>query len=270
MFYAECKHLGLWIFKNIVFPRTHRDDDLWVRAILPSMSDEHAEFEKLIESLNNEETLKVYKAPFDGYRPGPLPRALGGFLVWCGNIVYGHQPSYQKFRAVEVIARVPYHSWSSAVFTLLTLFYADERRALRLTALSRFTRFAADNETMHVVVVSSLARMHERKSVIRHTVIPMLFAFFYFWASYLLYLLNPRWSLEINYLFEQHAFDQYSLFLERCGETLKQRSIESEFLTAYGRHPRSEYEFFRSVRNDELVHRNRSIREITLHQHHAG
>jgi hypothetical protein len=46
---------------------------------------------------------------------------------------------------------------------------------------------------------------------------------------------------------------------------LSREMIESEFLSWYGRHPRSEYEFFRSVRNDELVHRNRSIHEIGLH-----
>ena len=83
--------------------------------------------------------------------------------------------------------------------------------------------------------------------------------------SYILYLLNPRWSLETNYLFEQHAFDQYSLFLTQNEAALKSKSIEGEFLAWYGRHPRSQYEFFRSVRNDELVHRNRSVREISLH-----
>lgn len=49
-------------------------------------------------------------------------------------------------------------------------------------------------------------------------------------------------------------------------EALKACSIESEFLAWYGRHPRSEYEFFRSVHNDEIVHRNRSIHEIRLHE----
>ncbi|MSU74879.1 hypothetical protein EXS57_03865 [Candidatus Kaiserbacteria bacterium] len=230
------------------------------------MSNERAEYEQLIESLNDESSLLAYKKKYDDYRPSLLPRMLGGFLVWCGSTVYGKQPSYLKFRAVEVIARVPYHSWSSAIFTLLTLFYTDEEQALKLSTISRFTTFAADNETMHVVVISALARHHERAGIIRHILIPVCFAFFYFWFSYLLYLLNPRWSLEINYLFEEHAYMQYALFLEIHRKVLQERPIESAFLTAYGRNPRSEYEFFRSVRNDELVHRNRSIHEIALHQ----
>ncbi len=232
------------------------------------MLDEHADFEKLIEALNDDAARAAYAAPYDTYHTALFPRIFGEFLIWCGNIFYGSGPSYLKFRAIEVIARVPYHSWDSATFTLLTLFYADGARAMRLSTVSRFVRFAADNETMHVVVISALAHNHSRAGFFRYTFVPMLFAFFYFWISYLLYLVCPRWSLETNYLFEQHAFDQYSLFLKENENALRERPITNDFLTWYGRHPRSEYEFFCSVRNDELVHRNRSIREIGLHTTH--
>ncbi|OHA83923.1 MAG: hypothetical protein A2937_03215 [Candidatus Yonathbacteria bacterium RIFCSPLOWO2_01_FULL_47_33b] len=224
------------------------------------------EFEALNEALNDEAQLAEYKKPFDNYKPSLLPRILGTFLVWCGNTVYGHAPSYLKFRAVEVIARVPYHSWESATFTMLTMFYSDEQRALKLSKITKFARMAADNETMHVIVVSHLARLEQKAGVIRYTLIPMFFAFFYFWASYFLYLMKPRWSLELNYLFEQHAFDSYSEFLKIKGEELHKKPIMSEFLAWYGRHPRSQYEFFKSVRNDEIVHRNRSIHEIGLNE----
>ena len=226
--------------------------------------------ERLIESLCDDAVLEEYKRPLDGYRAALLPRLLSALLVWCGNAVYGTQPSYLKFRAIEVIARVPYQSWASATFTLLTLFYSDEKRALRLSAISRFMRFATDNETIHVVVVSTLAKKEQPANIILHSLIPMLFAFLYFWMSYFLYLLNPRWSLETNYLFEQHAFDQYNLFLKLNEAALKAKPIESEFLAWYGRHPISQYEFFRSVRNDEIVHRNQSIHEIGINQHHAA
>jgi hypothetical protein len=228
------------------------------------MQTEHDEAEKLNEALNDDATLEAYKAPLDNYKPGLFPRFLGGVLVFCGNTIYG-KPSYLKFRAVEVIARVPYHSWASAAFTLLTIFYSNEKRALKLSNITHFAEFASDNETMHVVVISDLARKEQHAGFIRHTLIPVFFAFFYFWLSYLIYLINPRWSLETNYLFEQHAFDQYSLFLKDNEEMLKSKPIESEFLTWYGRHPRNQYEFFRSVRNDEIVHRNRSIHEISMY-----
>lgn len=229
------------------------------------MSDEHIEHERLVETLNDEASLNAYKAPLDAYRPSWLPRLLASCLVWSGTITYGEAPSYLKFRAIEVIARVPYHSWSSALFTLMTLCYADETRALKLSRKARFAHFAAENETMHVVVISALARAHARAGFIRFTLIPALFAFVYFWFSYLLYLLRPAWSLEMNYLFEHHAFTQYSRFLEKREDELKRSSVTSDFLAWYGRYPRSEYEFFRSVRNDELIHRNQSIHEIDRH-----
>lgn len=224
----------------------------------------HSEIESLVAQLNDPLQLEEYKKPYDHYKPGLFPRILGSFLVGAGNLVYGEKPSYMKFRAVEVIARVPYHSWASAAYTLLTMFYSNEQKALKLSHITMFTRLAQDNETMHVVVVSQLARKEARGSVIIHTVIPMFFAFFYFWMSYLLYLINPKYGLELNYLFEQHAFDQYSRFLQTCGDELKRKPIASAFLEWYGRNPKNQYEFFQSVRNDEIIHRNRSIREIEL------
>jgi hypothetical protein len=199
---------------------------------------------------------------YDHYRCALIPRLLGASLIWCGNTVYGHAPSYLKFRAVEVIARVPYHSWESAVYTLLTLFYTNEARALRYASVSKFARHAQDNETMHVVVISQLAKAEEKVGFIRHTLIPLLFAFGYFWASYWLYLINPKYSFELNYLFEQHAYDQYREFVTNNADALKAKPVKSEFLRWYGRTPANQYEFFVSVRDDELLHRNASIDEI--------
>ncbi len=220
------------------------------------------DLEALNLELNDPEQLEAYKKPFDNYRPGLLPRLLGGILVNSGNVFYGFEPSYLKFRAVEVIARVPYHSWSSVAYTLLTMFYSDEKRAMHLSNITKYARLAQDNETMHVVVTTQLAQKESPAGFFRHILVPMIFAFFYFWASYFLYLFNHKWSLELNYLFEQHAFEQYSKFLSTHGEELKKKVVDSEFLRWYGRNPKNQYEFFLSVRNDELIHRNRSVKEI--------
>lgn len=63
-------------------------------------------------------------------------------------------------------------------------------------------------------------------------------------------------------MFESHAFDQYQKFLELYGSELKHKKVESKFLDWYGRYPRTQYDFFLSVRNDEIIHRNNSIEEI--------
>ncbi|MBX9765334.1 hypothetical protein K2X83_01705, partial [Patescibacteria group bacterium] len=99
-----------------------------------------------------------------------------------------------------------------------------------------------------------------------HTLIPMLFAFFYFWAAYWLYLFSHKAAFELNYLFEQHAFDQYSEFLETREAELKGKKMDSDYLAWYGRKAETEYDFFLSVRNDEIIHRNNSISHIEAHE----
>jgi len=222
----------------------------------------NAEMEELNLRLNDDRFLDDFKAPGDGYKASLLPRILGGILIACGDIFYGRKPSYLKFRAIEVIARVPYHSWSSAAYTLLTLFYFKEKRAMELSTIARYSALAQENETMHVVVITALARSEERASALLHTAIPIVFAFFYFWAVYWLYLVSPKWSHELNYLFEDHAFEQYDLFIRTRGEELRKKEIKSEFLSWYGRSSKDQYEFFRSVRNDEIIHRMNAFRSI--------
>jgi ubiquinol oxidase len=226
------------------------------------MEENPVEHERLVRELMDPHVRADYAAPFDRYRVGLIPCFLGWLLVSAGNLFYGKKPSYLKFKAIEVIARIPYQSWESAAYTLLTAFYSNERHAIRLCRMTAFSRFAQDNETMHVVVISALARRAGREAYVRHTLIPLLFSFFYFWVVYLLYMLSHKAALELNYLFETHAYQQYQEFLDMNAESLQSRSVSSEFLDFYGRHARSEYEFFEMVRNDELIHRNRSIQEL--------
>ena len=141
------------------------------------MKDE--EHELLITSLNDDAALEAYKTPCDGYRPGIIPLALGKLLVFFGNTVYGRKPSYQKFKAVEVIARIPYQSWETVSYTFLTALYSNEIKAIELAKTSEFSRVAQDNETMHVVVISQIVKREGGNNFIIHTFIPLLFAFFY-------------------------------------------------------------------------------------------
>lgn len=227
--------------------------------------------EELNLALNDKKFLEEYRVKYDNYPVSFLPKILGWWLIFFGNLFYGKKPSLLKFRAVEIIARVPYYSWVSASFTFMTLFFSNEEKALHYSAVARFSQFAQDNETMHVVVVSHLVKEAIKNKELKvnfisrffiHNFIPMTFAFFYFWWSYVLYIINPRWSYELNHMFESHAFDQYSWFLKLYGEELKNKSVNSEFLDWYGRYPVSQYDFFLSIRNDELIHRNSFIAEI--------
>lgn len=221
---------------------------------------EHDQHEQLVLQLKDPEALKQYAAEYDGRRPGFAARILGSLLVSVGNIVYGPAPSYEKFKAVEVIARIPYQSWESIAYTFLTAFYSDEHRAIRLAKVLPFARHAQDNETMHVVVISQIVRAHGHNGFFRHTFIPLVFSFFYFWIIWLLSLFDKRTAFELNYLFESHAFEQYRTFLEREGGRLKSLAVCSDFLQFYGRPCTTEYELFESIMIDEVIHRNVSWR----------
>lgn len=226
------------------------------------MNESHHDHEALNKELMDPQLRAAYAAPYDHYKVGIVPRVLGWLLVGSGNFVYGRKPTYGKFKAIEVIARIPYQSWEVAAYTLLTAFYGNEERAIELAKNGAFSRMAQDNETMHVVVITQLCKRLKCTGFFRHTLIPLLFAFFYFWTIYLLYMLSRRAALELNYVFENHAYHQYSEFLKLNEERLKSAPLLSDFLDFYGRNVISEYEFFETIRNDELIHRNRSIREI--------
>lgn len=221
-----------------------------------------AEHEELVLKLKDPEVLKNYCADCDDYKPHLIARILGGLLVGAGNLVYGRKPSYEKFKAVEVIARIPYQSWEAVAYTYLTAFYGDEHRAMRLSRILPFARHAQDNETMHVVVISQLVRKYHRNKFIRHTLIPLLFSFFYYWVIWLLSIMHKHIAFELNYLFESHAYEQYTLFLEMEGERMKTVPVDSAFLKFYGRGVATEYELFESIRLDEIIHRNASIEMV--------
>lgn len=214
--------------------------------------------EQLVIALNDPESLSAYKAAGDGFTVGLIPRILGSILVGLGTTFFGEKPSYGKFKSIEVIARIPYQSWEVVSYMLLTAFYSNEKRAISLAKTSFFGRGSQDNETMHVVVIAQLAKKYGQNGFLLHTLVPLLFSFFYFLASFLLYLFSPRSAMELNYLFEDHAFAQYDRFLRENAEELKKRSVSSDYLDFYGRKVLSEYALFESIRNDEIIHRNRS------------
>lgn len=199
---------------------------------------------------------------FEHYKVGFIPHLLGKGIIGLANKLYGRAPSYAKFRAIEIIARIPYQSWEVFSYCAQTLFFSDENRALRLSTISGFSRVAQDNETMHVVVISQLMKKHGDTRFWRSTLLPMLMAFMYALVSFLLYGLKKRWSFELNYYFEHHAYLQYQEFLDTNEAHLKAHEAECDFLDFYGRKVRNEYEFFELVRNDELIHRNTSVESI--------
>jgi ubiquinol oxidase len=223
------------------------------------MNEQHIQHENLVRKLCDDTVRESYENQCASVSVPFVARLLGSILVFLGNTVYGKAPSYGKFKAIEIIARIPYQSWEAAAYTLVSAFHENEEHALKLAKLSTFSRLAQDNETMHVVVISHLAKEHKQTGFFRFTLLPVLFAFFYYWVTYALYFISKKNAFMLNYVFEDHAYAQYSEFLKREEHHLRGHSIHSHFLTFYGRTVSDEYELFQTIRNDELIHRNESL-----------
>lgn len=220
------------------------------------------EHEDLLKALQNKDQLKSYKEKYDNLKCGILPRFFAKILFGTIDVLYGRTPSLQKFKVLEVVARVPYQTWEFVSYLATTNFYNNEKRAVEYACIADFGKFAQDNETMHVVVISHICKKEKVGNWFGHTLIPILMAYVYMIISTLLYLLDRKHSYELNYMFEDHAYNQYEYFLEKNKESLKTKTIQSEFLNYYGRVCENQYDFFESVKNDEIIHRNESAVEM--------
>ncbi len=72
----------------------------------------------------------------------------------------------------------------------------------------------------------------------------------------------PNNLAEIEKLWEKKIHQIFDEFIKANETSLKAKKVESEFLKFYGRTVENEYELFRLIRNDEIVHRNESIEKI--------
>ncbi|MEK7066925.1 MAG: alternative oxidase [Patescibacteria group bacterium] len=192
-------------------------------------------------------------------RISPFVLFIGRALFVFMDFMYGKKPSLGKFRVLEVVARIPYQSWEAVHYFLTTHLYANERRATNLFNDSKFARSAQDNETMHVVVITQMCKSEKTGTgILRFYLIPLLIAYLYNVFCLLFYFFTPRKAYELNYIFEDHAREQYTIFIEN-NEQFREKPLQSKFLEVYGRANANYYDFFTGVRDDEIKHRDRSL-----------
>lgn len=94
--------------------------------------------------------------------------------------------------------------------------------------------------------------------VLRFYIVPLLLAYLYAVFCLLFYFFTPRKAYELNYVFEDHAQEQYGIFIAGNGQ-FKEKPLQSEFLKVYGRASSNYYDFFAGARDDEINHRDRSL-----------
>lgn len=215
--------------------------------------------EELLKKLLKKEELKKYKEKYDNYKTGIFPKILSKILFGTVDILYGNKPTIQKFKVIEVVARVPYETWEFVNYFLTTNRYYNEEKAIEYMKNADFGKFAQDNETMHVVLISQICRKEKLGNWFGHTLVPIILAYTYFFISTFLYIISKKSSYQLNYLFENHAYNQYSIFIEENHKKLEKKQIRSKFLNFYGRKVENQLELFESIKNDEIIHRNTSV-----------
>ena len=188
---------------------------------------------------------------------GPAARMLFAAL----DVVYGRTSTLEKFRVLEVVARVPYQAWEQVAFVAVTHTHSDPSFARGVHNRALEARHQQDNELMHLLMIEELldGQGFNRK-LIRGVVIPQLLAFVYYQLSWLLFVVRPRWSYALNADFEDHATHTYLDFVANRPE-LDAQPWESEFTADYGSYD-TVGDLFRRIALDEAEHRDESERQI--------
>lgn len=175
--------------------------------------------------------------------------------------VYGTERTLEKFRVLEVVARVPYQAWENVAYIAMTHTSKKPDFARRVYDRARANRVEQDNEQWHLLILEELTS-NERRSLFKGRIIPQLLALTYYQLSWLLFVVKPRWSYELNADFEDHAAHEYAQLVAERPEW-ETEPFDSYFESDFGTYD-SLADMFRQICHDEVLHREES--EIMMHQ----
>ncbi|MGB3734011.1 MAG: alternative oxidase [Ilumatobacter sp.] len=171
------------------------------------------------------------------------------------DLVYGKDRDLEKFRVLEVVARVPYMAWESVAYVAMTHTSRRTDFARRVYDRALVARFEQDNEQWHLLILEELTR-DRRRTWLKGRVLPQLLAVVYYQLSWMMFVVSPKWSYRLNADFEDHAAHEYAHLVDEHpdweGET-----FVSGFEGDYGSYD-SLADMFRQIGYDEVVHRQES------------
>ena len=204
-----------------------------------------------IEHLDHERLLAEQQATLGSprRRAGLSARVL--FVVM--DVVYGKPRTLEKFRVLELIARVPYQAWENVAYVAVTHTARQHEFARRVFDRVRVSRWEQDNEQWHLLILEELTRDAPRGSWLRSRLLPQIIAFAYYQLSWLTYAIRPASSYRLNADFEDHAEHEYALLVSEHPEW-EDTPFTSEFVEDFGRYA-SLADLFRQIGYDERLHK---------------
>ncbi len=178
------------------------------------------------------------------------------FLVL--DLIYGKKSTIEKFRVLEVVARVPYQAWEQVAFVAVTHTHEDPSLARRVHDRALRARAQQDNELFHLLIMEELLDNRGfNRSALRGRFLPQIIAFGYYHLSWLLYVARPQLSYGLNADFEDHAMHTYLDYVDAHPELAQQEWV-SQFKDEYGDY-RTVADVLTSIALDEQHHRDESL-----------
>lgn len=169
------------------------------------------------------------------------------------DALYGKPRTLEKFRILELVARVPYQAWENVAYVAITQTARQPGFARRVFQRVRTSRWEQDNEQWHLLILEELTSTGPRRPWVRHRVVPQVIAFFYYQLSWMLYAVRPSWSYRLNADFEDHAEHEYAHLVEENPDW-EQQPYQGEFTKDFGTYD-SLADLFRQVGYDERLHK---------------
>lgn len=196
---------------------------------------------------------------------GFLARTL--FIIM--DVVYGRSGSLAKFRVLEVIARVPYMAWEHVGYVAITHTHSTPHFARDIHTEVQGHRAQQDNELFHLLILEELLQHRgERQGLIRFRIIPQILATTYYYVSWLLFVIRPRLSYQLNAEFEDHAEHEYMEFV-RDNPEFESEAWVSDFVDDYGSFE-TIADLLRQIAVDERHHKLESLESIKQARFGAG
>lgn len=188
-------------------------------------------------------------------RRKPIPPAK--LLFGAMDLVYGRARTLEKFRVLELVARVPYQAWENVAYVALTHTARRSGFARRVFDTVRINRWEQDNEQWHLFLIEELTAESSRLGMVRRQLIPQILAFTYYWLSWVLYIVRPATSYRLNADFEDHAEHEYALAVQEHSEW-DTTPFTSAFADDFGVYANLA-DLFRQIGYDERLHKEQSI-----------
>lgn len=206
-----------------------------------------------MERLENDELLAVQERELASPRRKYSLSARALFAAM--DLVYGPERTLEKFRVIEVVARVPYQAWESIAYITMTHTSKHSDFARRVFDRARAARFEQDNEQWHLLILEELTRT-TRRPLLKGRLIPQILAIVYYQLSWIMFAIRPKWSYRLNADFEDHAAHEYAHLVAEHPEW-EDEPFVSAFEGDFGSYE-SLANMFRQICYDETAHRAES------------